>query len=504
MIGKVFLVGAGPGDAELITIKGKKILEQAEVVVYDSLVGEGIFSLIPENAEMIDVGKHAGNHTMEQGGINQLLLEKAMEGKCVVRLKGGDPFLFGRGGEELEFLAKQGISFEVVPGITSAFAVPAYNGIPVTHRDFASSVHIFTGHRRCGKALQLDFENLVRLQGTLVFLMGVSSLEEICGGLLAAGMEPQTPAAVLQQGTCAGQKKIISNLANLAEEVRKQGIQTPAILMIGEVCMLGNQFDWYEKLPLFGKKILVTRPKERGKILSGRLRRLGAEVLEIPTIRLERIEDNRKLWKEFDRLSEYQYLVFTSPTGVELFFEELKDRGFDIRAIGGVKIAAIGMGTAKALNARGLICDLMPEIYDGSHLGILLGEVCKDGDKILIPRAAQGNPQLIQEIKMRVKADITEVSIYRTRYCDSFQRTDIREQFEQGLIHMAVFTSASTVRGFVKATDGLAYGTVRAICIGAQTQEIAKEFGMQTVTAKSATIDSLVDTCIAAAVKQNE
>lgn len=496
MTGKVFLVGAGPADAGLITVKGREILMQAEVVVYDSLVGEGIFALIPEKAELIDAGKHMGCHTMEQEEINNLLLEKALEGKCVVRLKGGDPFLFGRGAEELELLAERGIPFEIVPGVTSAFAVPAYQGIPVTHRNFASSVHVFTGHRKHGEPLQLDYEVLARLSGTLVFLMGVSNLEEICGGLLKAGMEPQTAAAVLQQGTCAGQKKIISTLANLPKEVHKQGVQMPAILIIGEVCTLGNQFAWYEKLPLSGKKALVTRPKERGKTLADRLRRLGAEVLEVPTIRLERIRNNRKLWKELERLSDYQYLVFTSPTGVEVFFAEMKENKCDIRSLGQAKLAAIGAGTAKALSERGLICQLMPEIYDARHLGILLGETCRDGERILIPRAAQGNPQLIQEIEKRVRAEITEVPIYRTEYVNSFQMFDINRQFAQGLIHMAVFTSASTVRGFARAAKGLDFGLVQAVCIGVQTESAARELGMKTVTAKHATIDSLVDACL--------
>lgn len=496
MTGKVFLVGAGPGDAGLITVKGREILAQAEVVVYDSLVGEGIFGLIPEHAEMINAGKHAGCHTMEQEEINHILLDKALEGKCVVRLKGGDPFLFGRGGEELELLAEQGIPFEIVPGVTSALAVPSYGGIPVTHREFASSVHVFTGHRKHGEPLQLDYEVLARLSGTLVFLMGGSNLGEICGGLLAAGMKPQTPAAVLQKGTYAGQKKMISSLAKLPGEVQKQGVQTPAILVIGEVCALGNQFAWYEKLPLFGKKALVTRPKERSKLLADRLRRLGAEVLEVPTIRLERIRNNRKLWKELERLSDYQYLVFTSPTGVEVFFEEMKETGRDIRSLGGAKLAAIGAGTAKALKERGLICALMPQTYDGRHLGVLLGETCKDGERILIPRAVQGNPQLIQEIEKRVKAEITEIPIYRTTYERPVWMKDLQKQFAQGLIHMAVFTSASTVRGFARATEGMDYGLVWAVCIGAQTEAAARELGMKTVTAKRATIDSLVEACL--------
>lgn len=499
MKGKVFLVGAGPGDVGLLTLKGREVLEHAEVVVYDSLVGEGIFRFVPQEAEFIDVGKRAGNHKMAQNEINQLLLEKALGGKYVVRLKGGDPFMFGRGGEELELLAANDVPFEVVPGVTSPLAVPAYSGIPATHRDFSSSVHIFTGHRKQGEVLQFDFEAMVRIGGTLVFLMGVSSLGEICRGLLAAGMEPQMPAAILQQGTCAAQKKLISSLADMEKEAQRQGVQTPAILVVGEVCALGNQFAWYEQLPLFGRKILVTRPRERSKMLADRLRSLGAEVLEAPAIRTERIAENCRLWQELENLFAYQYLVFTSPAGVRIFFEELRGRGKDIRSLGMAQIAAIGMGTAKEVEALGLRCAWMPEIYDGQHLGILLGEICKAGDKILIPRAAQGSRQLIQEIEKRVSVEITDLPIYHTVYEEFPEVGDIRGQLERAEIHMAVFTSASTVRGFAKAAAGMDLGQVQAVCIGAQTEAAAKELGMKTVTAKAATIDSLIEACMAAA-----
>lgn len=502
MKGKVFLVGAGPGDAGLFTIKGKEILEQAEVVVYDSLVGDGIFKYIPQDAELIDAGKHAGSHKMTQDEINRTLLNKALKGKCVVRLKGGDPFLFGRGGEELELLAEKGISFEIVPGVTSAFAVPAYSGIPVTHRDFASSVHVFTGHRKRGESLSLDFEVLARLSGTLVFLMGVSALGEICQGLREAGMDAQTPAAVLQKGTCAGQQKIISSLAGIEDEVRKRGVQTPALLVVGEVCALGKKFSWHESLLLSGKKILVTRPKERSGMLADRLRQLGAEVLEIPSIRIERIAGNLRLWEEFGHLSKYQYLVFTSPAGVNVFFDELKEKGYDIRAVGAAKIAAIGMGTAKEIHNRGLNCEWIPEIQDGRHLGILLGEVCREGERILIPRASRGTMQLTEEIKKRVSVEITDLPIYRTVYEKPRELIDVCGQIEKGQIHMTVFTSASTVRGFVQAMEGMDYGRVQAVCIGEQTEMAAREFGMRTVTAKAPTIDSLVEACVKTAVMQ--
>lgn len=503
MKGKVWLVGAGPGDLGLFTIKGREILSQAQVVVYDRLVGDSILSLIPREAEKIDVGKRAGNHTMAQEQINQVLLEKAKEGKRVVRLKGGDPFLFGRGGEELELLTEEDIPFEIVPGVTSALAVPAYNGIPVTHRDFASSVHIITGHRKKGERLQLDFEALVRLNGTLVFLMGVSALRDICQGLLEAGMERSMPAAVLQQGTSAGQKKIISDIVHLPEEVECQGVQTPAILVVGKVCTLGERFGWWERLPLFGKKILVTRPRERSGTISDKLRCLGAEVLELPAIRTEPIPDNRRLREVLGHLSEYQYLVFTSPAGVKQFFEEMRQAGCDIRAIGTARLAAVGQGTRKELEERGLICELIPQVYDGKHLGILLGETCREGERILIPRAEQGSRELVEEIRTRVSVEITDLPIYRTVYENPFWTIEVQKQLEQGSIHMAVFTSASTVKGFAKAAEGVDYGKLQAVCIGAQTEAAAKKFGMRTVTAQTATIDSLVEVCVKIAAFQS-
>lgn len=488
MTGKVWLVGAGPSDEGLLTVKGKEILQKAQVVVYDRLVGAGILSLIPEKAEVIDVGKRAGNHTMSQEKINQLLLKKAKEGKAVVRLKGGDPFLFGRGGEELELLVEQNIPFEVVPGVTSAISVPAYNGIPVTHRDCTSSLHIITGHKRQGEKLELDYEALVRLSGTLVFLMGVSALSDICQGLINAGMKQDMPAAVLQQGTTARQKKIIATVSALPQEVKKQGIETPAIIVVGKVCVLGNSLEWYEKKPLFGKRILVTRPKERSGTLCGKLRDAGAEVVEMPTIKTVPKLKNRKSEEVFSNLKEYQYLVFTSPAGVKIFFDMLRQRNMDIRSIGAASLAAIGAGTKKELEEHGLICDLMPEIYDGEHLGILLGEKVREEEKILIPRAAEGSMQLIQEIEKRSKAQITDLPIYETVYETA--------RFVPEDIDMAVFTSASTVRGFIKAAAHLDISKIQAVCIGKQTEAAAKELGMQTMTARKATIDSLVECCI--------
>lgn len=488
--GKVWLVGAGPGDIGLFTLKGMDVLKKAQVVVYDSLVGQGVLSQIPSNARLINVGKRASRHTMPQEEINRVLLEEAQKGNRVVRLKGGDPFLFGRGGEELELLKKHGIPYEVVPGITSPLAVPAYQGIPVTHRDYCSSLHVITGHKRAGQDYDIDFQALVRTRGTLVFLMGVSALESICQGLLQAGMEPDMPAAILQKGTTARQKRIVATVSTLKEAVEREGIETPAIIVVGKVCTLAEEFSWYEKLPLAGYKVLLTRPRELQSETAAKLREKGAEVLELPAIRTEAIGDSRELMEAIQQLEDYQWVVFTSPTGVKVFFEKLMEAHKDIRHLGKAKIAVIGQGTAKKLQERCLYPDLMPEVYDGDSLGEALAEQCVPGDRILIPRAEKGNANLVRLLE-EAGAKVEDVATYRTVYEQSVL-IDEKKEFDLGGIDCAVFTSASTVKGFVEGTPGLNYTKVRAACIGKQTKAAADAWGMETYVAKKATIESLV------------
>jgi uroporphyrinogen III methyltransferase/synthase len=501
--GKVWLVGAGPSDAGLLTIKAKDVIQKADVVVYDRLIGPSIMMMIPKEAEQIDVGKRAGNHTMPQEEINQVLLEKALEGKRVVRLKGGDPFLFGRGGEELELLVEHQIPFEVVPGVTSAISVPAYNGIPVTHRDCTSSLHIITGHKKKGVPFDLDFEALVRTNGTLVFLMGVGALPDICEGLLAGGMDADMPAAILQQGTTANQKKIIATVSTLPEEVKRQGIETPAIIVVGKVCAYADEFSWYEKLPLFGAKIIVTRPKDRISTISDKLRELGAQVVEIPAIRTVPVTPNPELDAQLDQLSSYQYLVFTSPAGVQYFMEAMAKKQMDFRKFPDGRIAVIGQGTAKELQKYGVFADLMPIVFDAAHLGQVIGEDCEDGDRILIPRARIGSQKLIEEISKRKQVQITDLPIYDTEY-EQQELIDEKEEFEHKKATMAIFTSASTVRGFAATTQGLDYKTVTAACIGKQTKAAADALGMRTFMAKEATIDALVELAVEINQRENE
>ena len=491
MTGKVWLVGAGPSDPGLFTLKGKSVLKQAQVVVYDALVGQGILNMIPQEAEKIHVGKRANHHTMPQEEINRVLAEKAMEGLRVVRLKGGDPFLFGRGGEELEYLLQRRIPCEVVPGVTSAIAVPAYNGIPVTHRDYCSSVHIITGHKKQGENYDIDFEALVKTRGTLVFLMGVSALGEICKGLMEKGMDGQMPAAILQKGTTASQKRIVATVSTLEEAVKREGIETPAIIVVGKVCALADSFAWYEKLPLAGKKILVTRPRQQISAMAEKLRRLGAEVLELPAIRTESITPNPGLNEAFGRLSSYDWLVFTSPTGVQVFWTELRNAGLDVRSLAGAKLAVIGKGTKKALEKRGLLADLMPETYSGEALGEALSREVKPGERILIPRARIGNQKLVDCLNATGKVTVDDVATYDTFY-ETPSLIDERAEFEQGTVDFAVFTSASTVRGFVQAVPGINFTKVRAVCIGEQTQREAAAHGMKTYVSDQATMDSIV------------
>ena len=488
-VGKVWLVGAGPGDIGLFTLKGEAVLQQADVVVYDSLVGEGVLARIPEHARLINVGKRASHHTMVQEDINKVLLEEAQKGNKVVRLKGGDPFLFGRGGEELELLSENGIPYEIVPGVTSPISVPAYNGIPVTHRDFCSSLHIITGHKRAGQEYDIDFKALTQTKGTLVFLMGIAALEDICKGLLDGGMDPDMPAAVLQKGTTAGQKRVVATVSTLKVEVDRQGIETPAIIVV--VCSLAEKFAWYEKLPLAGWKVLVTRPRQHISKTADLLRKKGAEVLELPSICTVQVEDNSRLYEVFEHLDTYQWIIFTSPAGVEIFFEEMDRKEMDVRSLGQAKIAVIGEGTKKKLKEHHLFADFVPSVYDGDTLGAELAKELHGDEKILIPRAAAGN-QKLTELLEQAGANVDDVATYTTKY-EKSRLIDEKKEFETGSVDCVVFTSASTVKGFVEGTPGLDYTAVKAACIGKQTKAAADAYGMKTLMAKKATIESLIE-----------
>ncbi|MBQ1465086.1 MAG: uroporphyrinogen-III C-methyltransferase [Eubacteriaceae bacterium] len=474
--GKVWLVGAGPGDEGLLTLKGAEVLSRADTVVYDALVGDGILALIPQKAERIFAGKRAGHHYLRQEDTNRVLVEKAAEGKNVVRLKGGDPFLFGRGGEELELLSLFGIPYEVVPGITSAFAVPAYNGIPVTHRDFCSSVHIITGHRRADHTYDIDFDALRRTKGTLVFLMGVASLPDICDGLLKAGMDPDTPAAVLERGTTARQHRICGTLATLAGICAETTVMTPAIIVVGKVVSLADRFAWAEARPLAGLRVVVTRHRDRDSSLAPMLREKGAEVIENPAIETRLLNEDA-LCEAADELAlgVYSKLVFTSPICVRKFLPILF-RDHDIRSLANVRIVSVGDLTAKELSLFGLRADWICSEEDGDG-------ICRGNGRTLILRERTASPAAVKE-------GCGSIEVYETVNV-SEGTPDIASQLRAGEIDLAVFTSVSTVKAFAACCPGEDLSRVRAVCIGEQTAEAARETGMNVRMSEKATLSSL-------------
>ena len=488
--GEVILVGAGPGDPGLLTLAGREALLNAEVVVYDRLVGPEILKMMPENAEKINVGKRSSHHIVPQEQINQILLEKALEGKRVVRLKGGDPFLFGRGGEELELLSQHHVKFREIPGITSAISVPAYCGIPVTHRDFCSSLHIVTGHQRAGMPLNIPFQALIDTKATLVFLMGVTALPEICRGLLENGMDPEMPAAVCEKGTTPSQRPILSTLAGLTEAATKAKVQSPAIIVVGRVCSLSPDFDWFDRLSLKGRKIIVTRPKDRIGSLSGMLRHRGADVTEFPCIETLPLSPCPQLDSAIKNIDSCSFLAFTSPAGVRTLMDYLDKKGLDVRALGRISIGAIGPGTAKALKSYGLRADLVPDVYDGAHLGSAIAREMIPG-KVLILRAQWGTEALTDALE-EAHIPYEDVKIYETRFTCPEAET-VRALLKKDDPPIVTFTSASTVKGFVKALGDFDPASLLGACIGEQTRQEAEKWGIPTIMAEKATMEALVD-----------
>lgn len=487
--GKVWLVGAGPYDEGMFTLKGKEVLSKADVVVYDNLVGQGILQMIPENAVKIDVGKKAGNHKVIQEDINQILLDNARKGNRVVRLKGGDPFLFGRGGEELELLVEHNIPFEVVPGITSAISVPAYAGIPVTHRDYTSSLHIITGHKKRGNNEPIDYKSLVSLgDATLVFLMSIGELENICNGLIEAGMNKNMPAAILEKGTSSKQRRVVGNLSTLPEMAKQNNIGTPGIIVVGEVCSLSEKFHWAEDRVLGGARIFITRPKDKNSYIAQRLYDLGAEVIKLPSIRTVPLNFDAEWSKVENDLLNYEWLVFTSTVAVDYFFKHLHKINKDIRTLSHLHFAAIGSTTKNAIENRGVLVEYTPEIYYGKALGEGLIERVTKGKKVL----AFSPKEVISDCAVELKnsgiiCDVIE--IYDTI---ALKGNDIPLEKDD----MVVFTSASTVKGFVQTMSDCILTGIKAICIGEKTATEAMKYGMDVLISKEATMDSLVDKVI--------
>lgn len=491
MTGKVWLVGAGPSDQGLFTLRGKEVIEQADVVVYDRLVGHSILTMIPDRVKQIPVGKIAGYHPVKQTEINQILLQEAMAGKKVVRLKGGDPFLFGRGGEELELLVQHQIPFEVVPGVTSAIAVPAYNGIPVTHREYCSSVHIITGHRKGGVDQELDFQALVNTKGTLVFLMSTMALEMICDRLIAAGMDKEMPAAALQQGTSARQKKIIATVSTLNQEVLAQGIEAPAIFVFGNVCGMADQFSWYEKRPLAGKRIAVVRKKGIISVLADKLRNKGAEVLELPIVDQVEQDINAQVRDCFS--TRYQWLIFTSPYSVKVWMKQMKENQIDIRKLADIKIAAIGNMTRKSLAEDGIFADLSGAISDQKNiLQDIFQEKSQNLSCLII--GGQDEEQKIKETLQKICIDtskVTYAAAYQTYYEESLSLNIIKDLQEKNIDYIT-FTNVIGIEGFVKCCKDIGLSDINAICIGEQTFTSAKQAGLNAYQAKSESLDEMI------------
>lgn len=475
--GKVTLIGAGPGDPGLLTCRAREILERADAVVFDRLVGDGILALIPRNAESINVGKEGGNHPVPQNEIEKILVKKALEGKNTVRLKGGDPFVFGRGGEEIETLLRHNIPFEVIPGVTSCIAAPAQAGIPVTHRGVANSFHVITAHTKDGTPAPQDYDAIARLKGTLIFLMGVSAIPAIRDGLISRGYDPETPVAAVERGTTAHQRTITGVLKDFPETAAREHLTPPAALIVGEVTRFAGTFARHGDFPLAGKKIAVTRPSQRIGTLARTLRDMGAEVIELPCIETETINT------DLPDLSGYGVIGFTSITGVESFFELLAAGGKDIRSIGNAKIAAIGPGTARALARHGLTVDCMPDVYDGVHMASLLAAEYKKS-RVLMLRARDGSPGLTQALE-NSGINFTEIPLYTTR--------TIPAPFTPRDIDAVLFTSASTVRGWHASCPDTQVKTV--CCIGVQTAAQAEALGMHNIRiARKATIPDLIAT----------
>jgi uroporphyrinogen III methyltransferase/synthase len=480
----------------LITVKGLECIRKSDTIIYDRLVNKRLLAYAPAGAEIIYVGKSPERHTMRQPEINQLLLDKAISGKTVTRLKGGDPFVFGRGGEEAEVLKEAGVAFEIVPGVTSAIAAAAYAGIPVTHRDFTSTLAIITGNEDPLKEdSSIDWAKISTGAGTLVFLMGMANLPHITKQLMENGRSPETPAALVRWGTRPQQCTLVGTLADISRKAADEGFKNPAIIIVGEVVSLREKLNWFENRPLFGKRILVTRSREQASVLSEAFETLGAEPLEFPTIGIAEPEDYQPLDLAIKDLAKYKWVIFTSVNGVEYFFRRLQHNHRDIRDLYGAKLCAIGPKTREALEKYGLLVDYVPNEFRAEEiLKELQGKVAA-GDKILLPRADIAR-KVLPEALTGLGALVDEVTTYRTIPGEG-QAGLVMEMLKAGEINVMTFTSSSTVRNFVKMLGGGDISSflsgVTVACIGPVTAATARELDIRVdLVAEEYTIEGLV------------
>lgn len=493
--GMVYLVGAGPGDYKLISLKALEYIKTADTIVYDRLADNRLLDAARPDVELIYVGKASSDHTMRQEDINQLLVDKAKEGKTVVRLKGGDPFVFGRGGEEALLLESNNIGFEIVPGITSAIAVPAYAGIPVTHRGIATSFAVVTGHEDPTKPEStIRWDKLATAVDTLVFLMGVENLPHITAKLIEHGRPADTPAAVIRWGTKPEQRVLITTVGTAAADVAEQGITPPAIFLVGNVVDLRDKLAWFDNKPLFGKRMVVTRSREQASKLTAQLEALGADCVEAPAIKIVPPDSFAALDEAIAALNAYQWLIFTSVNGVDYFFRRLSEAGKDSRALASLKIAAIGVPTAERLSANGIKADIVPAEFVAEGVAAALSGHIQPGMGILIPRAAVARDVLPEKLKA-LGAHVNVVHAYKTITGDTDAK-GLAEQLQAGEVDMVTFTSSSTVSNLLELLGNGALELLKGVkiaCIGPITAATCMEKGFEPdIISEEYTIKGLV------------
>ncbi|MBF0327794.1 MAG: uroporphyrinogen-III C-methyltransferase [Nitrospirae bacterium] len=500
--GKVYLIGAGPGDIGLMTVKGLRCLKKAQAVVYDFHLNAQILNYIDHDAEFIYAGKRGGHHAMTQDEINRAIVEKAKEGKIVCRLKGGDPFVFGRGGEEAEALVAEGIAFEVVPGVSSSIAAPAYAGIPLTHRNYSSSFAVITGNEDITKPEStIDWSKLSSGFDTLVFLMGIKNISAITSKLIEHGKNPQTPAAVVRWGTRPDQKTVVSTIKDIAELISEENIKPPAVMVIGDVVKLRETLNWYEKKPLFGHRILITREYSSDY---EPLEDLGAEIFEFPTIKTVPPEDYAELDAAIAKIETYNWIIFTSANGFKYFIKRFVKSGRDIRDMKGVKICAIGSKTAELINSYALKVDLIPDEFNAEGLITAFSQQSTavdslKGMKFLLPRAETARKIFPQKAR-ELGAEIDVPTAYRTVKPEKHGKRLIRF-LKEGRISIATFTSAATFNNF---TDMLGQDVVEFLkhsaiaVIGPVTAKAVEKSGLKvSIMPETATINAMVEKIIA-------
>ncbi len=478
--GKVYLIGAGPGDIELLTLRGKEILEQSQVVVYDSLVNPHILRFCRSDAKLVFVGKRKGQTHIPQEEINKLLMKSVEQGKTVARLKGGDPFVFGRGGEEAEALVQKGIEIEIVPGVSSVTAVPAYGGIPITHRQYNSSFAVFTGHDGDSE----DFDPELTRVDTMVFLMGLSSIENIMKKLLKLGKKPSTPVIVISRGTLPEQVSVLGTISDIAEKTKNLEIQSPATIVVGEVTALGKKTAWYEKKPLFGKTVMITRESNKSYEFSRSLVSLGAGVVEFPTIEIKPRRGTKEQESSVHNIEKYDFLIFTSVNGVNHYFDVLKSYGKDSRSLGGKKVIAIGESTSKELAKYNIFSDYVPCNYTAEGVISVVEKLDFEGKNVLIPRAFEAR-EILPKTFQEMGADVEVLCVYETIVPD-YSKEELyamREKFWDRKIDLVTFTSSSTAKNFFSllGKEPMLFAKTGFASIGPITTATLKTLGFETI-----------------------